>query len=105
MAQQKNTISIFSAVLAISAVNAKCGLIRGKSDDHFDCIMQNKPNFRKGQMNINIFTTKDYENQPIWSLRENKANQSQFLTSSNDGLSFLRNLSSTLIGEQESRPY
>ena len=79
MAQQRNTISIFSAVLAISAVNAKCRLIRAKSGDHFECIMQNKPNFRKGQMSINIFTTKDYENQLIWRLRESKPNQSQFV--------------------------
>ena len=79
MAQQRNTISIFSAVLAISAVNAKCRLIRAKSGEHFECIMQNKANFRKGQVSINIFTTKDYENQPIWRLRENKPNQTQFV--------------------------
>ena len=103
MAEQRNTISIFSAVLAISAVNAECRLIRAKSGDHFECIMQNKANFRKGQMNVSIFSTKDYENRPIWRLRENKANQSQFVTNSNDGLSFLRNLSSTPIGEQKSR--
>jgi len=79
MVQQRNTISIFSAVLAISAVNAKCRLIRAKSGDHFECIMQNKANFRKGQMSVSIFIRKDYENQLIWRLRENKPNQTQFV--------------------------
>jgi hypothetical protein len=42
-------------------VNEKCRLIGAKNGDHFECIMQNKANFRKGQININIFSTKDYE--------------------------------------------
>ena len=41
--------------------------------------LQNKANLRKGQTNINIFGTKDYENQPIWRLRQSKPNQSQFV--------------------------
>jgi len=97
MAQQKNTISIFSAVLAISAVNAKCRLIRVKNDDHLECFMQNKANFRKGEMSVSIFIRKDYENQPIWRLRENKPNQSQNAKRSNGRLSFLR--------KQESRHF
>ena len=28
-----------------------------------DCFMQNKPNFRKAKMNLNFYSTKDYENQ------------------------------------------
>ncbi len=30
--------------------------------NQFEAIMQNKPNLRKAQMNVNTVTTKDYEN-------------------------------------------
>ena len=40
--------------------------------------MQNKANFRKGQMNISIFTTKDYENKPAFGVPKSKPKQSQF---------------------------
>jgi len=36
--------------------------------------MQNKPNFRKSQMNVIIFSTKAYENKYNWTLSENKPN-------------------------------
>jgi len=36
--------------------------------------MQNKPNFRKSQMNLNIFSTKAYENKSNRTLGENKPN-------------------------------
>ena len=36
--------------------------------------MQNKPNFRKSQMNVTIFSTKDYENISDWTLGQNKPN-------------------------------
>ncbi len=36
--------------------------------------MQNKPNFRKSQMNVSIFSTMDYENLSNWTLGENKPN-------------------------------
>ncbi len=36
--------------------------------------MQNKPNFRKSQMNLNIYNTTDYENITNWTLDENKPN-------------------------------
>jgi len=40
--------------------------------------MQNKANFRKGQMSISIFTIKDYENKPAFGTPENEPKQSQF---------------------------
>jgi hypothetical protein len=40
--------------------------------------MQNKANFRKGQMNISIFTIKDYENEPTFGVPKSKPKQSQF---------------------------
>ena len=36
--------------------------------------MQNKPNFQKSQMNVNIFSTKAYENLSNWTLGQNKPN-------------------------------
>jgi len=36
--------------------------------------MQNKPNFRKSQMNVSIFSQKAYENKSNWTLGENKPN-------------------------------
>jgi len=36
--------------------------------------MQNKPNFRKSQMNVNSLITIDYENKSNWTLGENKPN-------------------------------
>jgi len=36
--------------------------------------MQNKPNFRKSQMNVNIFSKTAYENKCNWTLGENKPN-------------------------------
>ena len=36
--------------------------------------MQNKPNFQKSQMNLNFYSTKDYENKSDWTLGENKPN-------------------------------
>jgi len=38
---------------------------------------QNKANFREAQMNATIFATRDYENNSVLRLRENKPNQSQ----------------------------
>ena len=44
--------------------------------------MQNKANFGKSQMNVNLYNTTDYENISDWTLGENKPNskpiQSQF---------------------------
>ena len=37
-------------------------------------IMQNKPNFRKSQMNVNPYNTTDYENKWQWRVRKNKPN-------------------------------
>jgi len=36
--------------------------------------MQNKPNFRKSQMNVCLYNTTDYENKTNWTLGENKPN-------------------------------
>ncbi len=36
--------------------------------------MQNKPNFQKSQMNLNLYNTTDYEIKRNWTLGENKPN-------------------------------
>jgi len=36
--------------------------------------MQNKPNFRKSQMNVNIYLQAAYENKSNWTPGENKPN-------------------------------
>ncbi len=43
-----------------------------------DLFMQNKPNFRKSQMNVSAFSKIAYENKSNWTLGENKPKQSQF---------------------------
>jgi len=43
---------------------------------------QNKPNSLKAQMNVNSVLTRDYENQPLWTVPENKPNQTQSRNSS-----------------------
>jgi hypothetical protein len=42
--------------------------------------MQNKPNFRKSQMNVNTYTRMDYENISDWTLGENKPNSNPIQT-------------------------
>ncbi|MCK4293419.1 MAG: hypothetical protein KAY65_09495, partial [Planctomycetes bacterium] len=46
-------------------------------------IMQNKPNFQIAQMNVKSVITKDYENQPLRSLPENKPNTNPIQTQTN----------------------
>ncbi len=45
--------------------------------------MQNKANFRKAQMNVNSFITKDYRKKDDFAVQKNKAKQSQFKKSQN----------------------
>ena len=41
---------------------------------NYKLFMQNKPNFRKSQMNVNIYATKDYGNISDWTLGQSKPN-------------------------------
>ncbi len=45
--------------------------------------MQNKPNFRKSQMNVNKVLTKNYENKTLSERRKNKAKTNPIQTQSN----------------------
>jgi len=52
--------------------------IRPKLPTNYDSIITNKPNFGKAQMNVNVFSTKDYENVSLRRRGKNKPNQTQF---------------------------
>ncbi|MHC4173187.1 MAG: hypothetical protein ACYTBX_17345 [Planctomycetota bacterium] len=45
--------------------------------------MQNKANFRKSQVNVNLYITRNYENKSDWTLGENKPNTKPIQTQSN----------------------
>jgi hypothetical protein len=45
-----------------------------------DLFMQNKPNFRKSQMNVSIFSQIAYENIANWTLGQNKPNSNPIQT-------------------------
>jgi len=45
--------------------------------------MQNKPNLLDAQMNVNTYSTTDYENKSNWTLGENKPKQTQFAKGQN----------------------
>ncbi len=51
--------------------------------NQFELIMQNKPNFRKSQMNVTAFYTVDYENDNTFRLPKNKANTNPIQTQYN----------------------
>jgi len=48
--------------------------IRPKLSTNYDSIMQNKANLQNARMNLNFYSTKDYENKSNCSLAENKPN-------------------------------
>ena len=45
--------------------------------------MQNKPNFRKAQMNVNLVYTKDYENEPPSDSLKTNPIQTQYKANTN----------------------
>ncbi len=52
--------------------------------NQFEAIMQNKPNFQKSQMNVNLYNTKVYKNETAFRRGKNKPNQSQSPKSQNE---------------------
>jgi hypothetical protein len=50
---------------------------------NYKLFMQNEPNFRKSQMNVNLYITRDYENKHNWTLGENEPNSNPIQTQSN----------------------
>jgi hypothetical protein len=39
--------------------------------------LQNEPNFRKSQVNVSVFTTREYEQVDTWSIRKNEPKRTQ----------------------------
>ena len=60
-------------------------LSRGLYKSHL--FMQNEPNFRKSQMNVNPYNTTAYENKSNWTLGENEPNTNPIRTQTNPILS------------------
>jgi len=66
-------------------------MIQSKTNNHLACcvlflsttlyksalFLQNKPNFRKSQMNVSNYITREYEEMDTWSSGKNKPNQTQ----------------------------
>jgi len=48
--------------------------------NQFESIMQNKPNFRKSQMNVNKVSTRDYEKKTLGEHGKNKPNTNPIQT-------------------------
>ncbi len=63
-----------SRVLDGPGFRIKCGMTAQKVPTKSCAFMQNKANFRKSQVNINLYSTTDYENKSNWTLGENKPN-------------------------------
>jgi len=60
-------------------------VISGKTYEVLTTFMQNKPNFRKAQMNVNPYNTRYYENKSNWTLSENKPNSNPIKPNLLDG--------------------
>ncbi len=61
--QESSYLRAYKAPLHLSRILYKSALF-----------MQNKPNFRKSQMNVNLYNTTNYERKRDWTLGENKPN-------------------------------
>jgi hypothetical protein len=68
---------------SFGGVNRQSSIVRYLSSHLYICresstnqllFMQNKPNFRKAKMNVNIYNTTDYENKSNWTIGQNKPN-------------------------------
>ena len=67
--------------------------------NQFEPIMQNKPNFWKSQMNVNIYNTTDYENKSNWTIGESKPNSNP-IKPNFKGKKILRSLSREFLREK-----
>ncbi len=56
------------------AIRASALYICRESSTNQLLFMQNKPNFPKSQMNLNFYSTKDYENKRNWTIGQTKPN-------------------------------
>jgi hypothetical protein len=69
--------SLICPILAVSAPGGRCRAAKAEGDDHLDCIMQNKANFKIGKIDISIATIKDYDNERRTINNERYSKQTQ----------------------------
>jgi len=73
--------------------------------NQFESIMQNKPNFRKAQMNVTSLYTKDYENKRLADAAKTKPIQTQYKANSNPIPEMPKmNVTSILTKHYENKP-
>ena len=65
---------VATVICCLSSVFCQLPSTTVESSLQINLFMQNKPNFRKSQMNVSFFYTKDYENISDWTLGESKPN-------------------------------
>jgi len=83
-AKQNKIMNIVTKIRVNSWSNSLCALMHlwicpfssTNVEDplQIDLFMQNKPNFRKSQMNVSIYLQTAYENKSDWTLGQNKPN-------------------------------
>jgi hypothetical protein len=71
---------IFYILISEFSLSAIAALHLSRVLYKFTLFMQNKPNFRKAEMNISPLETNTYENQTLGRRGKNKPNQTQFRT-------------------------
>jgi len=63
-----------SVICPLSSVICRLPSTSVEDPLQINLFMQNKPNFRKGQMNVSILSQTAYENKSNWTLGQNKPN-------------------------------
>ncbi len=63
-----------SIVYRLSSINCPRPSTSVENPLQIDLFMQNKPNFQKSQMNVNLYNTTDYERKRNWTLGQSKPN-------------------------------
>ncbi len=68
--------------------------------------MQNKPNFQKSQMNVNLYNTTDYENKSDWTPGENEPKTNPIKANfGKNGCKLLRSFRIGAVVGQKIAPY
>ncbi|MDH4240596.1 MAG: hypothetical protein OEW48_13630 [Phycisphaerae bacterium] len=65
-------ISYFASLHILMPANPKSEDVRILTYEIINLFMQNEPNFRKSQMNVNKVLAMDYEQMDTWSIRKTK---------------------------------
>jgi len=83
----RNHLSISKIRPSLDGINNHCALgttsTTVESALQIALFMQNKPNFQKDQMNVNMVSTGDYERKDTWWSGKNKPNSNPIQTQSN----------------------